>query len=76
MSLAVEVVENGRLCVSGDEPTGSQKRAFYVTTFCIALGVDLVISVVRAVPYRPSLIGLAIMIAAVLWFAASWIRDR
>ncbi len=64
------------LPVSTDQPTGAQKRAFYATTFCIALGVDLLMSVGRGLPYRPSLIGLAIMIAAVLWFAASWIRDR
>lgn len=62
--------------MSTDEPTGAQKRAFYMTTFCIALGVDVVVSVVRGVSYKPSLIGLAIMITAVLWFAASWIRDR
>ena len=41
-----------------------------------ALAVDLVLTVGRGLPYQPSLIGLAIMIAAGLWFAASWIRDR
>lgn len=62
--------------MSADRPTGAQRRAFYATTFCIAFAVDLVMTVGRGLPYRPSLIGLAIMIAAVLWFVASWIRDR
>ena len=62
--------------MSGDQPSGAQKRAFYATTFCIALAVDLLMTVGRGLPYKPSLVGLAIMIAAALWFAASWIRDR
>ena len=60
----------------GNEPTGAQKRSFYVVAFCIAFGIDLALSVARGEPYRPSLIGLAIMITAVIWFAWSWVRER
>ncbi len=59
-----------------DSLTGAQKRRFYAVTFCIALGIDLATSLSRGTGYQPSLIGLAIMIAAVLWFAWSWFTDR
>jgi len=62
--------------MSREQPTGAQKRAFYAVTFCIALGVDLIASLLQGAPYRPSLIGLAIMITAALWFAWSWFRER
>jgi hypothetical protein len=62
--------------MAGDQPTPTQKRTFYVVAFCVAFAVDLVLSVGRGLPYRPSLIGLAIMITAVIWFAWSWIRER
>jgi hypothetical protein len=62
--------------MAGNQPTGAQKRAFYVMAFCIALGVDVIINLARGEPYRPSLVGLAIMIASVIWFAWSWIRER
>ncbi len=52
------------------------KRRFYLMTFCIALAIDLIASLLRGVAYQPSLIGLAVMIAAVLYFAWSWITDR
>ena len=56
--------------------SGRQKRQYYVVAFCFALAIDLFTSFIRDAPYRPSLVGLAIMIAAVLYFAVSWIRDR
>jgi len=56
--------------------SGQQKRQYYVVAFCLAVGIDLLTSFIRDAPYRPSLVGLAIMIAAVLYFAASWIRER
>jgi hypothetical protein len=56
--------------------SGQQKRQYYIVAFCLAVGVDLMTSLLRDGPYRPTLVGLAIMIAAVLYFAASWIRDR
>lgn len=58
------------------KPTGAEKRRAYVVWFCIALGVDFAWSLSAGSSYRPSLIGLAIMIAAVLFFAYSWIRER
>ena len=68
-------MEPGKV-MAGEQPTGAQKRAFYVTAFCIALGIDVAISLSRDEAYRPSLVGLAIMIASVLWFAWSWMRER
>jgi len=62
--------------MSDNEPTGTQKRGFYVVAFCIAFGIDLAMTLGRGLPYRPSLIGLAIMITAAIWFAWSWIRER
>ena len=58
------------------QPTGAQKRRFYAVAFCIAFGIDLAMSLSRDVPYRPTLIGMAIMITAVLWWIWSWIRER
>ncbi|MFT5448565.1 MAG: hypothetical protein ACI9DC_003750 [Gammaproteobacteria bacterium] len=55
---------------------GRTKRQYYIVAFCFAVVIDLVFSFMRDVPYRPSLVGLAIMIASVLYFAHSWIRDR
>ena len=60
----------------GNEPTASQKRSFYVVAFCVAFGVDLAINLGRGLSYRPSLIGLAIMITAVIWFVWSLVRGR
>ena len=59
-----------------EKPSGRQKRQYYVVAFCFAVGIDLLTSFMRGIPYRPSLVGTAIMIAAVLYFAASWIRER
>ena len=55
---------------------GHEKRKLYVMAFVIALSIDLVLSMVRDTPYTPSLVGLAIMIASVLYFAYSWLRER
>ena len=62
--------------MSTEPPTGAQKRGFYVMAFCVAFGVDLVVSLTRGGGYRPSLIGVAIMITAALYFAWSWFRER
>ena len=56
--------------------TGAEKRKLYVMAFVIALSIDLILSIVRDMLYKPSLFGLAIMIASVLYFAYSWLRDR
>ena len=55
---------------------GQAKRRLYIAAFVIALGIDLGLSLLRGTAYQPSLIGLAIMITAVLYFAWSWFRDR
>lgn len=60
----------------GGERSGREKRRIYVAAFVIALAIDLIVSMMRGMPYQPSLIGLAIMITAVLYFAWSWLRDR
>ncbi|MEX2616178.1 MAG: hypothetical protein WD767_08790 [Alphaproteobacteria bacterium] len=60
----------------GGERSGREKRRIYVAAFIIALAIDLIVSMMRGMPYQPSLIGLAIMITAVLYFAWSWLRDR
>jgi hypothetical protein len=56
--------------------SGQEKRKLYVMAFVIALSIDLVFSFVKGVPYKPSLLGLAIMIASVLYFGYSWLRNR
>ena len=56
--------------------SGSKNRKLYVMAFVIALSIDLIVSIVRDMSYKPSLVGLAIMIASVLWFGYSWLRDR
>jgi len=60
----------------GGERSGREKRRIYVAAFIIALAIDYIVSLARGVPYQPSLIGLAIMITSVLYFAWSWLRDR
>lgn len=62
--------------MSDDKPTGAQKRRFYIATFCIALAIDVGVSLANGVAYQPSLVGLAIMIGSVLFFVVSLIRDR
>ena len=58
------------------KPTPAQKRRAYVLWFCIALAVDVAWSLSTSTPYRPSLVGLAIMITAVLFFAWSLLKKR
>ena len=62
--------------MSGEAPTGAQKRKAYALWFCIALAVDIGFGLFSGAGYRPSLVGLAIMITAALFFAWSWIRER
>lgn len=59
------------------KPSGEEKRKLYVLAFCIAAGIEVFrYAFGGAGPYQPTLIGLAIMIAAVLYFAYSWISER
>ena len=57
-------------------PTGEEKRKLYIAAFCIAGGIEVFRYAFGAAPYKPTLIGLAIIIAAVLFFSYSWLTDR
>lgn len=61
---------------SDGKPTAQQKRRMYVVFFVIAFAVDLIVGIIRYGTYVPTLIGLAIMITAALFFVFSLIRDR
>lgn len=62
---------------TGDgKPTAQEKRRMYVVFFVIAFAIDLVIGLIRYGTYVPTLVGLAIMITAALFFVFSLIRDR
>ena len=58
------------------KPSEREKRRFYVIAFVVAFGIDAVVSMMGGGSYKPSLIGLAIMIAAALFFVYSLIRKR
>lgn len=60
----------------GGKPTVQQKRRMYVAFFVIAFSIDLIVGLVRYGTYVPTLVGLAIMITAALFFVFSLIRDR
>ena len=62
--------------MSDNQPNPAARRKFYVIAFCVALGIDLLSSVLGRGEYRPSLIGLAVMITAALFFTFSLLRDR
>jgi len=62
--------------MSEDKPNPAGKRKFYIIAFFVALGIDLLSSLMRGGEYRPSLIGLAVMITAALFFTFSLLRDR
>ncbi len=59
-----------------DKPSGREKRKLYVAAFCVAFAIDIGLSLFKGGGYQPTLIGLAIMIASVLYFTFSWFRDR
>lgn len=52
------------------------KRRFYAVAFAVAFGIDLTMGFVNGGGYRPSLVGLAVMITSALFFTYSLIRDR
>ncbi len=60
----------------GPGATGRERRRFYAIAFAVAFGIDLALSMARGDAYRPTLIGLAIMITAVLFFVYSLFRER
>ncbi|MDP6388941.1 MAG: hypothetical protein QF654_03500 [Alphaproteobacteria bacterium] len=59
-----------------DKPTERDRRRFYVIAFVVAFAIDVVVSMMDGGSYKPSLIGLAIMITAGLFFVYSLIRKR
>jgi FtsH-binding integral membrane protein len=62
---------------AGDgKPTVQQKRRMYVAFFVIAFLVDLVFGLIQYGTYAPTLVGLAIMITAALFYVFSLIRGR
>jgi hypothetical protein len=62
--------------VNAPRASGAEKRRAYVFWFCMAFAVDLLWGLYRGGGYQPSMVGLAIMITAVLFFAWSWLRER
>ena len=74
------VSDSGGMRVGADKNdgkrSGHEKRKLYVMAFVIALSIDLIFSFIKVMPYKPSLLGLAIMIASVLYFGYSWLRER
>ena len=56
--------------------SGYEKRKLYVMAFVIALSIELIFSFIKGMSYKPSLLGLAIMIASVLYFGYSWLREK
>jgi FtsH-binding integral membrane protein len=63
--------------MAGDgKPTAREKRRMYAIFFVIAFLIDLVVGLVRYGTYAPTLVGMAIMIAAALFFVFSLIRER
>ena len=62
---------------TGDgKPTVRQKRRMYGVFFVGAFLIDLVFGLVQYGAYRPTLLGLAVMITAALFYVFSLIRDR
>ena len=59
-----------------EAPSPPEKRRAYLVWFCIALVVDVGFSLYKGTGYRPSLIGAAIMITAVLFYLWSLLRER
>ncbi|MBE90412.1 MAG: hypothetical protein CMM76_13360 [Rhodospirillaceae bacterium] len=60
----------------GDTPSEQEKRRVYVSFFCIAFLIDLAVSTFRGEIYRPTLIGLSVMIASLLFFLWSLWRHK
>lgn len=62
---------------AGDgKPTVQQKRRMYVIFFVGAFLIDLVFGLVQFGTYRPTLLGLAVMITAALFYVISLVRGR
>lgn len=59
-----------------DRPTGAEKRRVYLTFFLIALAIEILLALTREGPFRPTLIGTAVIITSALFFIYSIIRER
>ena len=59
-----------------DKPNPATKRRFYLIAFAVAFAIDYFVGMAKGGEYRPSLIGLAVMITSVLFFIYSLIRNR
>ena len=57
-------------------PTGAEKRRLYLIFFLVALAVEVLLALTRDGPFRPTLIGTAVMITAVLFYLYSLLRER
>jgi len=62
--------------MSEDRQNPRARRRFYAVAFAVALGIDLTMGFVNGSGYRPSLVGLAVMITSALFFTYSLIRHR
>lgn len=59
-----------------DGATGAEKRRVYLTFFLIALAIEVLLALTRDGPFRPTLIGTAVIITSALFFVYSIIRER
>lgn len=62
--------------MSDEKQNPRSRRRFYAAAFLVAFAIDLIIGLINSGVYRPSLVGLAIMITSALFFTYSLIRDR
>jgi len=58
------------------KPTAREKRRRYAIFFVIAFLVDLTVGLLQRGAYTPTLVGMAIMSTAALFFVISLVRDR
>jgi hypothetical protein len=59
-----------------DKPNPVTKRRFFLMAFAVAFAIDYFAGMAKGGEYRPSLIGLAVMITSALFFIYSLIRNR
>jgi len=59
-----------------DRPTGEEKRRVYLAFFLIALAIEVLLALTRDGPFRPTLIGSAVIITAALFLIYSHFRER
>ena len=62
--------------MENQNPDSKAKRRFYLIAFFVAFCIDFFTSKFNGTEFKLSLIGLAVMLAAALFFLISLIRDR